>query len=69
MNSILGRGEDFSLGYHFQTASGIHPVRGYQGFFPCYNAAYCSLPSSVEVKNMWNYTFTFFLCLHGMVLN
>jgi hypothetical protein len=65
--SLPGRGSDgtfFLLPLRVQTGSGAHPTS-----YPMDTGseADCASPSSAEVKNVWSYTSTLSICLHGMV--
>jgi len=65
-----------AIHHHVQTASGAHPASYPMGSralslgikWPVCKADN-SPPSSAEVKNVWNYTSTSPICLHGMVLS
>jgi len=66
----------FSLCHRVQTGSGMHPAfypmdtgGSYPGVKRPGREADHSPPSSPEVKNMWRYTSTPPIHLHGMVLN
>jgi len=59
-----------------QTSSGAHPASypmGTGGSFPeakkLGHEADVSPPSSAEIKQVWSYTSTPPVCLHGVVLN
>jgi hypothetical protein len=72
---LAGAG-NFSLHHHVQNGSGAHPasypwVPGALslGVKQLVREADHSPPSSAEVKNVWSYTSTPPVCLHGMVLS
>jgi len=63
------------LCHHIQTGSGAHStshpggtVGSFPGVWPGHEADHLP-PSSTEVRNMWSYTLTPPICLHGMVLS
>jgi hypothetical protein len=70
------RGGKFSLHHCVQTASGTHPTSYPMGTRVSFlggvkrlrRKADHSLPSSAEVKNVWSYTSTPPIRLHGVVL-
>jgi hypothetical protein len=73
-----GGAGSFSLHHCVQTRSGAHPASytiGTRGYFPGGGGvkrpggeADHSSPFSAEVKNVWSYTSTSPMCLHGVVL-
>jgi hypothetical protein len=75
VRDLAGSG-NFSFQHHVKNGSGSHPAFyavGTRGSFSGIKVAGCeadhSPPSSVEVKNVWNYTSTPPVCLHGVMLS
>jgi hypothetical protein len=63
---------NFSLHHRVRTGSGTHPAsnpNGTRGPFFWIKAAGALTPSSAEVKNVWSYTSTPVIRLHGVMLS